>query len=150
MKPSITAVSLITRFEGLKLDAYVCPAGKITIGAGTTIYPNDTAVKMGDKCTKEQAQGYLMHDLERRAKAIGDLPVNQNQYDAIISFVYNVGIANWNNSTLRKLVKANPKDEDIYNEFLKWNKLRSKGKMVVSNGLTNRRVAEATLYNKHI
>jgi lysozyme len=146
MKPSLFAVKLIKHFEGFESKAYICPAGKVTIGYGTTIYPNDKAVKLGDVCSEEEASGYLLNDITKRAALLGDFPVNQFQFDAIVSFAYNVGMGSWNISTLRKKVKSNPNDPSIREEFKKWNKARVKGKLVVLDGLTKRRKAEADLY----
>lgn len=145
-KVSQKGIDLIKKYEGLKTKAYICPAGKVTIGYGTTLYPNAEPVKMGDSCTPEQADKYLKTDLERRAAAIGNIPFNQNQIDAVLSFVYNVGMSNWNNSTLRKLAKNDPNDKNIRTEFYKWNKVRKNGSLVVENGLTKRRKEEADLY----
>lgn len=146
MKPSINCVNLIKEFEGFRAKAYICPAGKVTIGWGTTLYPNGNKVKMGDTCTKEQAEIYLLTDLDRRAAAIGEMQLNQNQQDAILSLVYNIGITNWNASTIRKKVKIDPRDPTIRNEFARWNKKTVNGVLVVEEGLVRRRKAEADLY----
>jgi lysozyme len=74
--------------------------------------------------------------------------VNQNQFDALVSFCYNLGIGAFNSSTLKKKVIANPGDLSIRDEFMKWNKARVKGVLTELKGLTNRRKAEADLYFK--
>jgi lysozyme len=74
--------------------------------------------------------------------------VNQNQFDALVSFCYNLGIGAFNSSTLKKKVIANPADASIRDEFMKWNKARVKGVLTELKGLTNRRTAEADLYFK--
>lgn len=141
-------IDLIKSFEGLVLKAYVDPATggePITIGYGTTIYPNGKKVKLGDVCTEQQAVEYLQEDLEKFAVSVFKLlkvPVNTNQSGAIVSFAYNVGTGNLKSSTLLKKVNANPADKTIHNEFMKWNKAAGK----VMKGLTRRREAESKLY----
>jgi lysozyme len=155
MSTKITSVSenclkLIIQFEcGGNVDkylkAYKCPAGVWTIGIGTTVYPNGQKVKQGDVITKEQAYEYLKSDLKSIEKAIDayttDL-VNQNQFDSLASFAYNLGTNALKNSTLLKKVNINPNDATIRNEFNKW--VYANG--VVLQGLVNRRKAEADLY----
>ena len=72
--------------------------------------------------------------------------INQNQFDALMSFIYNIGISAFLNSTLFKKALANQNDETIRNEFMRWNKAKVNGKMVVLKGLNNRRIAESNLY----
>ena len=141
-------VALIKSFEGLVLNSYPDPATNgepYTVGYGTTIYPDGTKVKLGQSITKEQAEQYLKHDIDTFAKNISPLiksTLNPNQFGAIVSFAYNVGVGNLKSSTLLKKVNANPSDPAISNEFSKWNKANKK----VMVKLTKRRVAEATLY----
>ena len=118
-----------------------------TIGIGTIIYPNGLKVSMTDKpITLDQAKEYLNHDLQKFVKGvvslIGNTKLNQNQFDALVSFAYNCGLGNLKASTLLKLVKALPTSDAIYNQFLRWNK--AGGKEI--SGLTRRRKAEAELY----
>ena len=146
MTPSSKCVKLIAEFEGFMAKPYVCSGGVNTIGYGTTIYPNGKKVQMTDRAISvNEAEAYLMHDIQffgRRVDKIVLSNVNQNQFDALVSFAYNVGIGNLTKSTLLRKVNMNPNDLTISNEFLKWNKAGSK----VLNGLTRRRKAEATLY----
>ncbi len=141
-------IDLIKSFEGLELKAYVDPATggePITIGYGTTYYPNGVKVKLGDIITADQATEYLQHDVEKFATKVKKLitsTVNDNQFGAITSFAYNVGTGNLAKSTLLKKVNANPADKLIVDEFMKWNKAAGK----IMNGLTRRRAAEAKLY----
>jgi len=141
-------IDLIKEFEGLELKAYVDPATgnePITIGYGTTYYPDGKKVKMGDVCTEQQATEYLTADVNKFAKKVKTLitsNVNDNQFGALTSFAYNVGTGNLSSSTLRKKVNANPNDISIEAEFMKWNKAAGK----IMNGLTRRRAAEAKLY----
>lgn len=138
-------MDMIVAFEGLKLKAYLDSANIPTIGVGTIRYPSGIRVKMGETCTPEQAYTWLKLHLSGNCKDVDDLTIdsiNQNQFDAIVSFVYNCGIPAYKGSTLRKLINKNPKDPAITAEFLKWNKAGGK----VVKGLTNRRKAEAKLY----
>jgi lysozyme len=149
--PKITHVSqncleLIKHFESLALKAYLCPANVPTIGYGTTIYPNGNKIRLGETCTVLQAGNYLKHDLayfENMTDAYTRDDVSQQQFDALVSFCYNVGTANLKSSTLLKEINANPIAHDkIKAQFLRWNR----GGGQVLRGLTRRRNAEAYLY----
>ena len=141
-------VSLIKSFEGLELKAYVDPATggePITIGYGTTVYPGGQKVRMGDFCNETGAIQFLEHDVSifsEKVSALLKLPVNDNQFGALTSFAYNVGMGNLKSSTLLKKVNKNPYDESIAVEFMKWDKAAGK----VMAGLTRRRSAETKLY----
>lgn len=141
--------SLIKRFEGLSLDAYKCSANKTTIGYGNTYYEDGNPVQMGDKITKKRADFLFEIIAKSFADRVAPLitsSVNENQFAAVVSFSYNVGIGNLRGSTLLRKVNANPNDPTIRAEFLKWN--RASGKVLA--GLTRRRTAEADLYFKPI
>lgn len=146
MKLSDKGYELIKRFEGYSDRPYKCPAGISTIGYGNTYYPNGTKVKITDKqITREYANEILAHTADEFAEDVLKLvksKINVNQLNALTSFAYNVGVANLQKSTLLKLVNINPNDGNIAKEFLKWNKAAGK----VLNGLTNRRIAESSLY----
>ena len=136
---------LVAEFEGCKLEAYKCPAGIWTIGFGNTTYENGIKVKQGDKITQERADQLLELILIKFSQQVGELVksnMNQNQKDALTDFAYNCGVGALRTSTLLKKVNANPSDESIRAEFLKWNKVNKK----VLNGLTRRRQAESELY----
>jgi lysozyme len=150
MKPSQKAVDLIKQFEGFRKDAYICPAGVPTIGYGATTWGNGQKVKMGEVVSMTLAEKLLMADLEKRSKSLAGLKVNQNQFDALISFVYNLGIGAFRGSTLFRKVQQDPNDPTIRAEFMKWNKARVAGKLVELRGLTRRRDAEANLYYAEI
>jgi lysozyme len=146
-KGSQNLINLIAKFEGLKLEAYKCPAGIATIGYGSTYYSDGSRVKMGDKITKEQAVRLLYDTLgtyEKFVDANTRDDISQNQFDALVDFAYNCGNGNLKNSTLLKKVNANPNDATISAEFMKWT--RANGKVL--KGLVNRRVAEVELYFK--
>jgi lysozyme len=137
---------LITKHEGLKLKPYLCPAKIPTIGYGNTYYPDGKRVTLLDKdINKQQAFDIFKEIANRFAKRVDTLVtsnINQNQFNALVSFAYNVGTGNFSSSTLLKKVNRNPDDLTIKDEFLKWNKAGGK----VLNGLTNRRNEEADLY----
>jgi lysozyme len=143
-------VDLIKSFEGLVLKAYVDPGTggePITIGYGTTIYKGIQKVKLGDSITPEQAEMFLTYDVNTFSEGVKKLitkNLTENQFGALVSFAYNVGLANLKNSTLLKKVNVNPNDPAIATEFGKW--VRAGGK--VMNGLVRRRNAESMLYFK--
>lgn len=137
---------LITNHEGLKLKPYLCPAKIPTIGYGNTYYTDGKRVTLLDKeITKQEAFDMFKEVANRFAKRVNELVtsnINQNQFNALVSFAYNVGTGNFASSTLLKKVNRNPDDLTIKYEFLRWNKAGGK----VINGLTNRRNEEADLY----
>lgn len=141
MRTSSTGINLIKRFEGLKLTAYRCPAGVPTIGYGTT-----KNVKLGTTITEEKAEDLLKKDLVRFETAVKTdvrVKLNQNQFDALVSFSYNVGTGALQSSTLLK--KLNHGDyKGASQEFSRWN--RAGGKVL--NGLIKRREAEKELFLK--
>lgn len=139
MRTSPKGIALIIEFEGLRLKAYKCPGGVWTIGYGHT-----AGVKLGMVITEKQAEEYLKADLIAFEKYLNGLrlALNQNQFDALISFIYNVGTDNFTSSTLLRKIKHNPQDNSIMDEFLKW--VYSKGRVLP--GLQRRRLAEMKLY----
>lgn len=146
MIPSEHCVALIKEFEGLATKAYKCPAGVLTIGYGHT-----KNVKEGDTITERAANNLLKNDLKafsiRLVKALNadEIEVTQDQFDALCSFAFNVGITALIYSTLWKLLKDN-KDKQAADEFLKWNKITIDGRKVELKGLTRRREAERKLF----
>ena len=145
--PSSHCIALIKQFEGLRTTAYKCPAGVWTIGYGHT-----EGVKKGDVVTQGVAERLLVRDLEifavnlNRAMLAGEVTVTQNQFDALASFAYNVGLNNLIKSTLWGYLQEG-NDQAAADEFLKWNKAtNSEGEKVVLKGLTLRREAERKLF----
>ena len=139
MRTSRKGIEFIKAHEGLRLDAYLCPAGVPTIGYGHTYN-----VKMGDRITAGQAERLLIGDLivaETEVNRYG-FDLTQNQFDALVSFVFNVGAGNFRSSTLLKRLRANPNDPDIANQFKRW--VYGGGKVLP--GLVRRRKDEAELY----
>lgn len=146
MKTSQTGINLIKQFEGLNLRAYLCPAKVWTIGYGSTRIGN-RMVNSNDVITAASAELLLVNDLitfETGLLRLLTVKLTQNQFDALVSFVYNVGLGSFRNSTLRRLINSNPNDINIRAQFLRWN--RAGGKVL--NGLVRRREAEAALYFK--
>lgn len=144
MQLSQNGLNLIEHFEGLKLASYQDSVGIWTIGYGTTVYPTGQPVRKGENCTATQANSFIAHDVEKFATGVNNLVkvhLNQNQFDALVSFSYNLGLGNLNSSTL--LRKLNAKDySGAADEFLKWNKAGGK----VLDGLTLRRQSEKNLF----
>jgi lysozyme len=140
-------ISIIRKHEGLRLNAYLCPAGVWTIGWGNTFYENGSKVKQGDVITRERADALLLMIVNKFRNEMRPLitkPLTVNQESALVSFVYNVGVNALRRSTLLKKVNVNPNDPTIRDEFMKWNKANG----VVLHGLINRRKDEANLYFK--
>lgn len=145
MKTSNKGIAMIKGHEGFRTRAYRCPAGVWTIGYGHT-----RSVNSGDVITESQAEKLLRGDLETAERAIlaHKLPLSQNQFDALVSFVFNVGTGNFSRSSLLKKAKVNVNDASIATEFRKWNKARNPktGKLEVLPGLVRRREDELKLY----
>ena len=139
MKASIDAYELIKQFEGLRLEAYLCPAGIWTIGYGHT-----SGVSPNSFITIQEADEYLHRDVETIEMQLNklNLSLRQCQWDAIVSFVFNVGIGNFKASTLLAKIRINPDDNSIMDEFLRW--VYANGK--VMRGLQKRRLTEMKLY----
>lgn len=148
MKPtaiSATGLGIIRLFEGLKLKAYKCPAGKWTIGYGHT----GADVVPGLVITRERADELLAADAAKFAATVARAvrsPTTQNQFDAMVAFAFNVGGANFNSSTLLKMHNA-ANYNGAKGQFGRWNKARNdNGVLVELAGLTRRRAAEARHY----
>jgi lysozyme len=136
---------LIEEFESIKLVAYRCPGGVVTIGMGSTRYDDGRRVKMGDKISLDYAKILYEKEVDRIREEINDLvtsDLNKNQEDALISFVYNVGITEFKSSTLLEKINKDPNSKSIKREFMKWT--NSDGKRL--KGLVRRRKAEVELY----
>jgi lysozyme len=142
MKTSLNGRALIRNAEGDRLTAYYCPAGVLTIGVGHT----GPDVKPGMRITQAESDALLSADLAKFEKAVArnvKVPLTQNQFDALVSFTYNLGEGNLKSSTLLKRVNAGDMGGAAA-EFIKWNKAAGK----VLGGLTTRRACEAALFRK--
>ena len=136
-------LELIEHFEGLRLDAYKCPAGKLSIGYGHTgadVYP-------GEHIDEATAEDILAHDLEKFSRAVDAMTedCNENQFSAMVSLAYNTGLQNFATSSVRRLHNAG-RCAEAANAFLLWNKARVGGVLSPLPGLTKRREAERELY----
>ena len=133
------AAGLVKEFEGLCLDAYLCPAGVPTIGYGHT-----AGVRLGTRISADEADRFLTADLERvRLQLMQSVkvPVSEGQFKALLSFAYNVGAAAVKDSTLLKYLNAG-KFEAAQREFSRW--VYSKGERLP--GLVRRRAREADVF----
>jgi lysozyme len=141
VKTSERGQALIRKFEGCKLKAYKCPADVWTIGYGHT----GAEVKEGCKITKAEATELLAVDLEKFEAqvlaALGNCQVTQGQFDALVSFTYNLGVGRLKESTLLKLLKAG-QPRKAADQFLLWT--RAAGKVLP--GLVTRRDQERILF----
>ncbi len=154
MKLDENGYKLIQGFEGLSLVPYKCSAGISTIGYGNTFYPSGKKVTMQDApISLATAKWMFKETADKFAADVDKLitsKVTQNQFNALVSIAYNIGIGSellnrkggFIKSTLLKKVNINPNDPTIAAEFAKWNKAGGK----VLNGLTKRRAIEAKLY----
>ena len=139
METSSEGISLIQKFEGCELEAYQCSAGVWTIGYGHT-----KNVVEGMTITKEQAEQMLVDELHEYENYINEyvtVALSQNQFDALVSWVYNLGPANLKASTMLKVLNSG-KYEDVPAQMKRWNKAGGK----VLEGLIRRREAEACLF----
>ena len=139
-------VDLIKGFEGLRLKAYQDSVGVWTIGYGHTAMSGPPAPKAGMIISSEEAEAILKDDVTDFAKGVAaviKVPVTDNEFGAIVSFAFNVGLGNLKASTLLKKLNAGDK-AGAANEFAKWNKAGGK----VLTGLTRRRAAEKALFLK--
>jgi lysozyme len=139
MQTSFRGIELIKMSEGFRAEAYLCPAGKLTIGYGSTenVFPGMVVSEM-------EAETMLNNHLSGIEMQLSSLwlPISQNQFDALVSFIYNLGWGNFITSTLLKLIQANPMNPSIADEFQKW--VHAAGKILP--GLLTRRQLEAQLY----
>lgn len=133
----------IQNFEGLRLEAYLCPAGVWTIGYGHT-----AGVVMRQKISEKQADEFFDKDIKQFEDAVNSLvkvPLKQGQFDALVSFAFNLGIGSLRDSTLLRLLNSG-NYTGAAEQFLVWNKIRKNGKLVRCEGLTKRRQAEREMF----
>lgn len=146
MKLNNAGYLLITEFEGFSAKPYLCSAKIPTIGFGSTYYSDNKRVTMLDKeITRVQAFEMFKTIADRFADKVNKLvtsPLNQNQFNALVSLAYNIGTGNFASSTILKKVNKNHNDTTIELEFKKWNKVNKKEVA----GLTKRRLYESKVY----
>ena len=139
MKTSAEGIALIKKFEGLELDSYQCSANVWTLGYGHT-----QGVAEGDSCSEEEAEIILVNDLkefETYVNALVDVELDQNQFDALVAWTFNLGPTNLRTSTLLKKLNAGDYN-DVPSEIKRWN--RAGGQVL--DGLIRRREAAALLF----
>ena len=139
MTTSNQGKNLIKEAEGLRLEAYLCPAKVPTIGWGHT-----KGVQLGQHITVQQAEDMLVDDIAPIERLLNGLKINfrQEQFDALVSWIFNLGEGKFKGSTMYKRIIANAKDEEITDQLVKW--IYSDGRPLP--GLIKRRVAEANLF----
>ena len=151
MEPSQNALEIIKEFEGLRLKAYLDPVNIPTIGYGTIRYPNGQRVALGDLISEAEAEAFLQFECDKLAEDVsavaGGLSLNQNQFDALISFCYNLGFGAFLESTLLRKLKASD-FSGAAAEFPRWNKATVDGVRMELAGLTRRRAKERALFEE--
>ena len=143
MNISQEGLSLIKKFEGCKLESYKCAAGVWTIGFGST-----SGVEEGMEISQERADMLLLEDVKVFEEAVNNLvevDLEQNQFDALVAWTFNLGSTNLKNSTLLKVL--NDKNyEGVPEQIKRWNKATVDGERQVLEGLIRRREAESLLF----
>lgn len=139
MKISKAGIELIKSSEGCRLRAYRCPAGVWTIGYGNTSH-----AKAGMSITMQKAEEFLREDLAPIEAELTKLNMllQQRQFDALCSWIFNLGMGNFKNSTMRKKILAKATDVEVADQIIRWTKAGGK----VLTGLQKRRIAEANMY----
>jgi lysozyme len=143
----LAGINLIKKYEGCKLNSYLCPANVWTIGYGSTFYADGSKVQASQTISQETANELFLDILRGFVTVVEKSitsKVTQNQFDALVSLSYNIGLGAFKKSTVLKKVNANPDDPTIADSFKVWNKGGGK----VLKGLVTRRTAEAALYFK--
>lgn len=141
MRASNVLIEKIKEFEGFKAKAYKCPAGVWTCG-----YGHVKGVMANTSCTKTAAEEWLRQDLAPVERFLSGMEGIDNQYkfDACVDFCFNLGVGNFNGSTLCKKIKAHASDDEIKKEFMRW--VYGGGKRLP--GLVKRRQWEADRFFK--
>lgn len=144
MKTSANGIAHIKEFEGFRGKRYLCPAGKWAIGYGHVIVDSERATLWNVELTEDQATKLLMKDLVRFEDAVSAMvavPLTQGQFDALVSFAYNLGEAKLRSSTLLKLLNAGDY-EGARKQINRW--VYSNGKKL--DGLIRRRARETEMF----
>ena len=139
MTISKAGIDFIKSFEGLRLEAYKCPAGVWTIGYGRT-----KNVKPNMEIDQARADDFLVEDIAPIERLLNNLRINfrQEQFDALVSWIFNLGVNAFQKSTLYIRIGANASDEEITDEIVKWVNANKKPLL----GLKKRRIAEANMF----
>lgn len=149
---STRIVEFISSFEGFSAKPYLDISGVATIGYGATYYQDGRKVKMSDppitlQCALDLKEFHI-EETEKVVRSLVKSNINQNQFDALVSWVYNLGKENLRTSTMLKKINKNPNDPSIKASWVQWNKARNPktGKLEFSNGLNRRRHEEVAIY----
>ena len=140
MQISTEGISLIKKFEGCELESYKCAAGVWTIGFGST-----HNIEEGMNISKDRAEELLLEDIAEFEESVlesVDMPMSQHQFDALVSWTFNLGPSNLKASTMLKVLNSG-NYEDVPEQIKRWNKAGGK----VLDGLIRRREAEALLFS---
>lgn len=149
LKTSQAGLGLITKWEGCVLHAYTCVAGKLTIGIGHVILPGE---KFPAQITPTDATNLLRKDVERFEKGVYKnitVQLNQNQFDALVCFTFNVGEGGLVGTGVQKAINAGQFDQ-VPAKLEEWSKARVNGVLKILTGLLNRRKSEAALFMKPV
>jgi len=151
MRTGKAGIDLIVKFEGLKLRPYKCPAGLWTVGFGTLIGDGKSLPPEWNRTfSYDECVDLLKKELRGKERGVLRLvrwPLTQNEFDALVSFAYNLGLGCLQRSTIRQKLNRGDK-EGAVQSLLKYNKARVNGVLKELRGLTRRRQAEAALFNK--
>ena len=139
MTTSRKGLQLIKDFEGLRLGSYKCPAGVWTIGYGHT-----KGVKQGQVIDQMRADDMLIEDIAPIERLLNSIGINfrQEQFDALVSWIFNLGQGSFKNSTILKRIMDNADDTEIADQIIRW--VYASGKILT--GLKKRRIAEANMF----
>ncbi|MBK8811348.1 MAG: glycoside hydrolase family protein [Acidobacteria bacterium] len=151
MNISQSCLDIIKKWEGFKAEAYLDPVGIPTVGYGTTRYPTGLRVKLGERISEAQAEAYLKFETDETVESLNiilkDSKVNQNQFDALVSLCYNIGVGGFRESTILREIKSGNFPAAAA-AFMLWNKGTVKGVKKVLPGLTKRRADERALFER--
>jgi len=151
MITSQKGIDLIKEFEGFEPVTYTDAVGVKTIGYGTALFTPEVIARYDGRTisvseAEQLLQLHLSNNVEPFIRSLVTVEINQNQFDALSSFIYNVGAGNFRNSTLLKVINRGGTKEEIKAQFERWNKGRVNGELVELKGLTRRRNKESDLY----
>lgn len=154
MKLSKKGFDLINKYEtggNIKkyLNAYLDPVGIPTIGIGTTFYENGVKVKLGDKISEQRAIELFYNNIKQFENGVNRLvkvPINQNQFDALVSLAYNIGVGALTSSTVLRLINAKDTKQRVSDAWKLWNKGTISGAKTVLAGLVRRRNEEIDVF----
>ncbi len=150
MRISENGLQSIVAFEGMELNAYRCPAGVWTIGVGHTGFVDGVPIGRGMMITQAEAMRLLREDVERFERYLNRQPfakrLTQGMFDALVSFIFNVGSGAFQTSTMRRKLCVGAPAEEVAAEFGKWVYGTVNGKKERLSGLVKRRERERVMF----